>query len=86
LVAPSVPPAALPSAPAVTEASAVPVEPDHQGPVGVVFSTFSNFVGHAANATGHTVNWVIDLPGKAISAGGRVIGVSPPPPPTRPFS
>jgi hypothetical protein len=27
---------------------------------------------------------VIDLPGKAISAGGRVI--NPPPPPSRPFS
>jgi hypothetical protein len=33
------------------------------------------------------VNWVIDLPGKAIEAGGRVIGVTPPPqPPSRPFS
>jgi hypothetical protein len=80
-VTPVTPPAAFPPA-------AAPAEPDHQGPVGVVFSTFSNLVGHAANATGHTVNWVIDLPGKAISAGGRVIGVSPPPPPppTRPLS
>jgi hypothetical protein len=79
VAAPNPPPAAdLPAA--------VPSEPGHQGPVGVVFSTFSNFVGHAANATGHTVNWVIDLPGKAISAGGRAIGVSPPPPPPRPLS
>jgi hypothetical protein len=78
-VAPISPPAAFPPPGALSE-------PDHQGPVGVVFSTFSNFVGHAANATGHTVNWVIDLPGKAISAGGRAIGVSPPPPPTRPLS
>jgi S-DNA-T family DNA segregation ATPase FtsK/SpoIIIE len=75
------PPATPPNAP-----PAAPTEP--HGPVGVVFSTVSSFVGHAANATGHTVNWVIDLPGKAISAGGRVIGVTPPPPPPspRPFS
>jgi hypothetical protein len=32
------------------------------------------------------VNWVIDLPGKAIEAGGRVIGIDPAPPPNRPFS
>ena len=49
-----------------------------------VFSTLSSVIGHAANATGNTVNWVIDLPGKAISAGGRVInGPSQPPPPAR---
>ena len=65
------PPAASPNAP-----QAAPAEPARHGPVGVVFSTFSNFVGHAANATGHTVNWVIDLPGKAISVGGRAIGVT----------
>jgi hypothetical protein len=50
-----------------------------------VLSSISVIVGQAANATGHTVNWVIDLPGKAIEAGGRAIGVSPPPP-VRPFS
>ena len=50
-----------------------------------VFSTFSSIVGSAASATGNTVNWVIDLPGKAIDAGGRVIGINPPPP-NRPFS
>jgi cytoskeletal protein RodZ len=73
-------PAAPPSTP--------PAQPAQHGAVGGVFSTLSGFVGHAANATGHTVNWVIDLPGKAISAGGRAIGVSPPPPPppARPFS
>ena len=58
-----------------------PPPPPPTGPVGSVFSALSNIVGHAANATGSTVNWVIDLPGKAISAGGRVIGVSSPPPP-----
>ena len=51
-----------------------------------VFSAISSIVGSAASATGNTVNWVIDLPGKAIDAGGRVIGISPPPPPNRPFS
>jgi hypothetical protein len=76
-------PAAAPNA-----TPAAPAQPAQHGPVGVVFSTLSGFVGHAANATGHTVNWVIDLPGKAISAGGRMIGTSPPPPPppARPFS
>jgi hypothetical protein len=58
-----------------------------RGPVGSVLSGISVFVGQAANVTGNTVNWVIDLPGKAIEAGGRVIGVTPPPPPpSRPFS
>src|SRR5262249_56717747 len=51
-----------------------------------VFSAISSIVGSAASATGNTVNWVIDLPGKAIEAGGRVIGVDQPPPPNRPFS
>ena len=55
-----------------------------------VFSTISVFAGTAVNATGNTVNWVIDLPGRAISAGGRLIGGnsstgSPPtaPPPSK---
>jgi hypothetical protein len=39
-----------------------------------VFSSISTFAGTAANATGNTVNWVIELPGKAISAGGRLLG------------
>jgi hypothetical protein len=51
-----------------------------------VFSAISSIVGSAASATGNTVNWVIDLPGKAIDAGGRVIGIDAPPPPNRPFS
>jgi hypothetical protein len=88
VIAPAVASETPATAPSTTPA-APPAEPAHHGPVGVVFSTLSGFVGHAANATGHTVNWVIDLPGKAISAGGRVIGVSPPPPPpppARPFS
>lgn len=88
-------PAVAPSGPQVVTAlpdPAIPAqEPPPRGPVGAVFSTLSSFVGHAANATGHTVNWVIDLPGKAIQAGGRVIGVDDPappspPPPARPLS
>lgn len=63
-----------------------PAPPPPSGPVGTVFSALSSIVGHAANATGSTVNWVIDLPGKAISAGGRVIGVSTPPPEPAHFS
>jgi hypothetical protein len=58
----------------------------NRGPVGTVLSGISVFVGQAANATGNTVNWVIDLPGKAIEAGGRVIGVNPPSPPSGPSS
>ena len=53
------------------------------------FLPYFVFAGTAANATGNTVNWVIDLPGKAISAGGRLLGggggdtaaATPPPPP-----
>lgn len=51
-----------------------------------VFSSISVFAGTAANATGNTVNWVIQLPGKAISAGGKILGgdsaSSNPSPPT----
>jgi hypothetical protein len=72
--------------PAPPAPQVAPEPPVQRGPVGAVFSTLSSFVGTAATATGHTVNWVIDLPGKAIEAGGRVIGVNPPPPPNRPFS
>jgi hypothetical protein len=87
--APSGPPVqALPSVVVSTAAAQPPPPPVvDRGPVGSVLSGISVFVGQAANATGNTVNWVIDLPGKAIEAGGRVIGVTPPPPPpSRPFS
>lgn len=79
--------AGAPGGPAFASALPPPVSPPPEappprGPVTAVFSTLSSIVGHAANATGTTVNWVIDLPGKAISAGGRVInGPSPPPAP-----
>jgi len=49
-------------------------EPRPRGFAANVFSSLSVLAGTAANATGNTVNWVIDLPGKAISAGGRLFG------------
>jgi hypothetical protein len=49
-------------------------EPQPRGFAANVFSSLSTMAGSAANATGNTVNWVIDLPGKAISAGGRLFG------------
>jgi hypothetical protein len=63
-----------------------PVTPAQPAPRRGIFSALSSIVGGAASATGNTVNWVIDLPGKAIDAGGRVIGIDPAPPPNRPFS
>src|SRR5258707_1204251 len=69
---------------AANPAGPPPVEPQRRGPVRAVFSAFSTVVGQAVTVTGETVNWVIDLPGKAISAGERLI--SPPPPPNRNFS
>jgi hypothetical protein len=59
-------------------------EPPRRGIVGNVFSGISTFAGGAANVTGNTVNWVIDLPGKAISAGGKLLGVNSAPPPPAP--
>jgi hypothetical protein len=69
--------------------SGVEPEPEPRGFAAKVFSSLSTAAGTAANATGNTVNWVIDLPGKAISAGGRLFGgdspasnqpAGPPPP------
>jgi hypothetical protein len=73
-------PASIPP-PAMASASN-PVPPaleQRRGPVHAVFSAFSMVVGQAVNVTGETVNWVIDLPGRAISAGERLIGPNPPP-------
>jgi hypothetical protein len=78
--APSAPlplgPADPASQPAVTAnlPSGVEPEPEPRGFAAKVFSSLSTVAGTAANATGNTVNWVIDLPGKAISAGGRLFG------------
>jgi hypothetical protein len=60
--------------PAAGAAGAAASEPERRSIAASVFSTISGFAGTAANATGNTVNWVIDLPGKAISAGGRLLG------------
>jgi hypothetical protein len=49
-------------------------EAEQRGFAGIVFSSISGFAGTAANATGNTVNWVIALPGRAVSAGGRLLG------------
>jgi hypothetical protein len=54
-----------------------PDAPEQRSFAANVFSSISVFAGTAANATGNTVNWVIDLPGKAISAGGRLINGAP---------
>ena len=54
-----------------------PDGPEQRSFAANVFSSISVFAGTAANATGNTVNWVIDLPGKAISAGGRLLGGAP---------
>jgi hypothetical protein len=62
------------SQPSVTANPPSGVEPEPRGFAAKVFSSLSNAAGTAANATGNTVNWVIDLPGKAISAGGRLFG------------
>jgi hypothetical protein len=80
-------PTALPSvtvnapainAPAVNAPANVPggdlaTQPQQRGIVGNIFSGVSTIAGGAANITGNTVNWVIDLPGKAISAGGKLL-------------
>jgi hypothetical protein len=58
----------------VNPSSGAEPEPEPHGFAANVFSSLSAMAGAAANATGNTVNWVIDLPGKAISAGGRLFG------------
>jgi hypothetical protein len=52
-------------APAATVASAEPA-PQQAPRERDVFSAISNAAGTAANVTGDTINWVIDLPGKLI--------------------
>jgi hypothetical protein len=95
-VAVAVAPAALPHATAGEPGTLPPVtvntnppaarsDPEPRGFAANVFSSISVFAGTAANATGNTVNWVIDLPGRAISAGGRLLGgdpAAPNPPPS----
>jgi hypothetical protein len=73
--APMPPPAPVASDPTTSPPGAVnaPPEPERRGFAANMFSSISVFAGTAANATGNTVNWVIDLPGRAISAGGRLL-------------
>jgi hypothetical protein len=72
------PPAADPTTLPPVVVNTDPTDPNAPPPsrsiAGHVFSSISTFAGTAANATGNTVNWVIELPGKAISAGGRLLG------------
>jgi hypothetical protein len=81
-VAPAtVPPQAAPTplpqvtvnAPANVPGGDLATQPQQRGIVGNIFSGVSTIAGGAANITGNTVNWVIDLPGKAISAGGKLL-------------
>jgi hypothetical protein len=98
--APPVGPAAAPQPPTADPTTTPPgtvstatvgAEPEPRSLAGNVFSSISTFAGTAANATGNTVNWVIDLPGRAISAGGRLFSggssdpaVATPPPAAAP--
>jgi len=57
------------------EAAGAPPPEQQHGFASNVLSGLSSVAGSAANATGNTVNWVIDLPGRAIHAGGKLIGI-----------
>jgi hypothetical protein len=61
------------NAPGTIPAGDLATQPQQRGIVGNIFSGVSTIAGGAANITGNTVNWVIDLPGKAISAGGKLL-------------
>jgi hypothetical protein len=61
------------NAPSNAPAGDLATQPQQRGIVGNIFSGVSTIAGGAANITGNTVNWVIDLPGKAISAGGKLL-------------
>jgi hypothetical protein len=50
----------------------------------MVFSTVSDLSGKAANLTGDTANFVIELPGRLISAGGKLFERPQQPPPDAP--
>lgn len=70
------PPPAQAVAPPVQAAGAPPPpEAEQRGFASNVLSGLSSVAGSAANATGSAANWVIDLPGKAINAGGKLIGI-----------
>ena len=62
------------------DANAVAQADVPEGAGGKVFSAISHILGAAANATGDSINFVIDLPGKAVAAGGRLVRRDPLPP------
>jgi hypothetical protein len=71
-----------PGTPDPTAANAAVAPPEEPRSFGaMVFSTVSNLSGKAANLTGDTANFVIELPGRLISAGGRLFERPQPPPP-----
>ncbi len=77
------PAANIPSA-SIPVAGDPPPQPEPPRSIGsMVFSTVSDLSGKAANLTGDTANFVIDLPGKLIAAGGRLFERPQPPPAKR---
>ncbi len=58
----------------MTASSGAEPAPEGRGFAANMLSSLSTLAGTAANATGNTVNWVMDLPGKAISASGKLFG------------
>ena len=68
------------------QAAATAAQPEEPRSFGaMVFSTVSDLSGKAANLTGDTANFVIELPGRLISAGGRLFErPQPAPPPDTP--
>jgi hypothetical protein len=75
-----------PATPDQTDANAAVAPPEEPRSFGaMVFSTVSNLSGKAANLTGDTANFVIELPGRLISAGGKLFErPQSPPPDTQP--
>ena len=53
------------------------------GLAGTMFSTVSVLSGKAANVTGETATFVIELPGRLLAAGSRLFERAPPPAPRR---
>jgi hypothetical protein len=68
--------------PATANATVAAVPPEQPRSFGaMVFSTVSDLSGKAANLTGDTANFVIELPGRLISAGGKLFERPQPTPP-----
>ncbi|MCL2430105.1 MAG: hypothetical protein FWD12_12830 [Alphaproteobacteria bacterium] len=65
---------AVQAPPTMNASSGTEPAPAARGVAGNVLTSLSTFAGSAANATGNTVNWMINLPGRAMSAGGKLFG------------